>query len=182
MEQLDLVYKTFSNLERNYSRSKKTRKEYIVDKFGGDIEIGATVILDALAAGDITNPDDIAELSFVRDIFASIIANKESLDTLNSFDDLLTGTSGNVKGMLTKAFERGTGISVVTQKRLRNNGAMHYVARASGVRMIPLRFATKISVYNEVMQGFVGSSIGNVPEIGSIYKQGKSGEITGPIG
>ena len=51
MEVLDRVYNAFANLDRDFAKSKKTRAVFIADKFGGDIDIGSTIILDAISSG-----------------------------------------------------------------------------------------------------------------------------------
>lgn len=85
MEQLDLVYKTFSTLDESYARSKKTRTEFITEKFGGDIEIGSAIILDVLSEGELTSQGDIEKLTFVKDIFEKIKSNASALDSLKNF-------------------------------------------------------------------------------------------------
>lgn len=158
MKQLDAVYNAFTHLEQNYKRSKKTRKEYILDKFGGDIEVGSLVILDYFAGAKLDDPDDIEKFSTIRDIFSAIKKSSANLDTLSSFDELLTGGNQAVKVLLEDAAIKGSGILTIPQAP--SNEWAHYKATAKNVMVVPLVTAKKVRVFNDSMRVFVQSLVG----------------------
>lgn len=140
MEQLDLVYNTFANLERNYSRSKKTRTEYITDKFGGNIQIGSFLILNALSAEEFSDPEDIRKFSEVRSIFDFLLEHQDTLDSLQSFDMGSNDDISLIFGALSAGQVIGTGIEVCSQRSLYTNdsGTMHYDVSARETLMAPV--------------------------------------------
>ena len=83
MEVLDRVYSAFSNLDRDFARSKKSRTDFILEKFGGDIDMGSMIILDAISAstGEET-AEDIQKLTFVKEIFEKLKDARDNLDSL----------------------------------------------------------------------------------------------------
>lgn len=83
---LERVYSAFTNLERDYKKSNKTRSQFIIDKFGGDIQVGASVILHSIYSESQLSGDDIQKFTEVSTIFNNIIAAKDKLDSLRSFD------------------------------------------------------------------------------------------------
>ena len=161
MEILDKVYATFKDLDKNYARSKKTREEFIIDKFGGDIDIGSLIILDTISSqmGDAT-PEDIQKFTFIKEIFEKI---KESREDLNSLCDF-TFTNGslfqNFLNVLEQSYTNGTHITLVTQKSLRkrDKSAVHFVAGGGGLLESPFAKCKVLHTFNENMLGLIGAT------------------------
>lgn len=176
MEQLNKVYTTFHDLEKNYRRSKKSRREYLVDKFGGDIEIGMMVILDFFVGATIESDDDIKKLSFIKDVFAGIKKNIGNLDTLDSFDALLDeGDASSILMLLDSAAVAGAHISTFTTAEM--YPTFHYKATAAGLQVVPILQASRVKVFNDAMRQFVQSVVGpkQSVEIGQVYDQKAGG-------
>ena len=86
MEVLDRVYSAFSNLDRDFARSKKSRTDFILEKFGGDIDMGSMIILDAISASTVEETaEDIQKLTFVKEIFEKLKDARDNLDSLPDF-------------------------------------------------------------------------------------------------
>ena len=66
MSILDKVYTTFKRLDQDFARSKKTRTEFITDKFGGDIAIGSVIILDAIRAEGVEESPENIDLKHIQ--------------------------------------------------------------------------------------------------------------------
>lgn len=143
MEQLDLVYNTLTSLEKNYRRSKKSRSEYILDKFGGDIGVGSFLILNALQAAELNDPEDIKKLSTVRRIIDSIRENEHQLDSLSSFDFDTEAIQSTLTNALLAGLSQGSGISIVSQEYLHEKykGALSYRVSADRVQVVPVDHA-----------------------------------------
>lgn len=182
MDTLDLVYNAFTGLERNYARSKKTRTEYVKDKFGGDINVGSFLILNALSAEEFVDPEDIKKFSEVRRIFEFLKDNQDKLDTLSSFN--LDDTSDITAALdsLHQGQEAGTGFTVVGQEQLLDMGAYHFVITSKQCSIAPIQLRNKlkttnrISIYSPGMKAFFGSftSDGEV-KVGDILVRGQIG-------
>lgn len=178
MEQLDKVYSAFTNLEANYKRSKKSRQEYLKDKFGGDIEIGMMVIMDFFSGAQVTSDEDIKKLSTIKDIFAGVKKNINNLDSLSSFKELTENGDANVMLLLDSASIAGSRIAVMTSDTMLPD--FHYRATETGVSVVPLILASRIKVFNGSMCSFVQSVLGNKAnvEVGEVYMQGKGGTLS----
>lgn len=138
MEQLDLVYNTFANLEKNYAKSTKSRSEYVNDKFGGDISTAMFLILNALSAEEFTDPEDIRKFSEIRNIFDKIKENKDRLDALKSFNFEGDSEIESAEAILSAGQQEGTGIQVLDQSELYKSGALHYVVKTGDTLLVPL--------------------------------------------
>lgn len=190
MEQLDLVYATFSNLERNYSRSKKSRSEYIKDKFGGDISIGSFLILNALSAEEFSDPEDIRKFSEVRRVFDKLLENKDRLDSLASFNfDEESECAQNILDALNLGQDVGTKLVVVDQSELYNNdaGVLHFDVRPNDVRLVPARFSNSVELTrymkmcNRGMVSFFGQFVsGSSLNVGSVVERKNLGLVFSP--
>lgn len=163
MDVLDRVFTTFSNLDRDFKKSTKSRTEFITDKFGGDIDIGAMIILDAISSstGDET-PDDIRKLTFVKHIIAGVKENKDVLDTLPDFsfsgNDLYT----RLISVLDTSYSEGTGVSVISQAELHKkySGVVHFVSTPKGTKFVPFESCKVVHVYNDNMLGILSTMRG----------------------
>ena len=181
MEQLDLVYSTFANLERNYSRSKKSRSEYIKDKFGGDIPVGSFLILNALSAEEFSDPEDIRKFSEIRAIFDKLLENKDRLDSLASFNfDMDSDGSMSALDVLNLCQDFGTGVTVVEQGALYNGeaGVMQFDVRSEEVRIAPAKlsntsnFTRYIKMCNRGMVAFFGQFVPDSSlDLGSVVER-----------
>lgn len=173
MEVLDKVYNTFQNLDRDFSRSKKSRADFIVDKFGGDIDIGSMIILEAISAssGDET-PEDIKKLSFIKDIFEKLKANRDNLDALPDFS-FTTGTAYmDFIQLLKNSVASGTGIQEVSQFEMHrlNRGNVHYSVSMDKTIVAPLTVSKVVHVYNEHMQNYMASKFHVQVELDKYYQ------------
>ena len=179
MEVLDRVYDTFCRLERDYKRSKKTRTEFITDKFGGDIAVGSMIILDAVSSstGEET-PKDIRKLTFVKHVIDSVKANADSLDTLPDFsfsgNDLYT----RLLSVLDSSLSDGTGIRTVSQADLhkKRRGAVHIIATPKETLFTPFERCTVLHAYNDAMCGVLSQMRG-----GESLRRGTYHSIRGTI-
>ncbi len=159
MEVLDRVYKTFLNLDKGFARSNKSRSEYIVDKFGGDIDIGSMIILEAISdLGEVPTMEDIQKLTFVKDTIKKIQISKSVLDNLDSFEDLgRGGTFEEFSAIIKDSYLMGTGIANVSQRELNkeNKTAFHYIVTPEGSMFTRLRDCSVVHIYNEYMQRII---------------------------
>ena len=186
MEQLDLVYNTFTNLEKNYAHSKKSRKEYLLDKFGGDITVGGMIILDALSRADLQTTEDVEKLSKIRDIFATIAENQVRLDTLSDFD---FGTSSGVKlsAILDNAFTSGTGMKLVVGQEATKKPYVHFRVTPAGAEVVPMSTAPRLYAYSKAMVAYAQAATGEdvklmdifERKIGNRFVKVKDGEVNG---
>ncbi len=175
MSVLDRVYTTFNRLDQDFARSKKTRTEFITDKFGGDINIGAIIILDAIRAENAEEtPENIAKMSFVKDTFTQIQACADRLDTLSSFDFANTNVLGSFLDILSRAEGHASGQTIVDQAGLWANKsrAAHFLCTPDGTAFVPLDDCKVYSVYNENMAGLVNGvfKMDRAAQLGDYYK------------
>lgn len=85
MNVLKRVYYSFKDLELQYDNSIP-REQFILQKFGGDIDIGSTILIDTIMAEGVTTADEIEMFSYLKNVFTFLIKIKDSLNTLKSFD------------------------------------------------------------------------------------------------
>lgn len=175
MNVLDRVYTTFKRLDQDFARSKKTRTEFITDKFGGDINTGSIIILDAIrAAGVEETPENIAKMSFVKDTFAQIQANADRLDTLSSFDFADNNVMQNFIDVLWKAEFHGSRQTPSEQSQLWGNKtrALHYLCTPDGSAFAPLDDCKVYAAYNENMVGLLTGAfqLDREPAIGDYFR------------
>ena len=170
MEQLDLVYNTFINLEKNYARSKKSRKDYLLEKFGGDIAVGSMIILDALSRLELTKTEDIEKLSAIRDMFASIAEYQDKLDSITDFNFSETAGSKLYK-VLDAALEAGAQLTLCTTEEVEGQGFLHFKATPKGTQLVPIGSAKLLCVYNEPMAAYATSVSGETAMIGDLYEK-----------
>lgn len=174
MEVLDRVYTTFRNLDRDFARSKKTRTEFITDKFGGDINIGSIIIMDAISSGDgVQTQEDIEKLSFIRDIFDKIKAFADNLDALEDFSFSDTSFAKELDTLLTQALVDGTHSAMVSPRDVWSafSGALHFVATPGGAVWSPVQGIKVVHCYNETMRDYMNVAYpsGISYELGKYY-------------
>ena len=158
MEVLDRVYKTFKNLDRDFDKSTKTRTQFITDKFGGDINIGSMIILDAISSSSTEySEEDIEKLTFIKDIFKSIQESKDRLDQLPDFTFESEGLFSELKQVLVSSKEHGTHLVEAKQSQVSKvkDGAIHFASTVRGTRYTPLNKCVHFHAYNEHMCGML---------------------------
>lgn len=143
MEQLDLVYNTLTSLEKNYHRSKKSRSEYVKEKFGGDIGIGSFLILNALQAAELSDPEDVKKLSAVRRIIDNIKDNEDNLDAINSFDFDNESMITAIHNSLVAGLRGGQHIKIAEQSEFYATAGrpLHYKVSPNTTTVVPVNSA-----------------------------------------
>ena len=173
MEQLDLVYSAFSNLEKNYHKSTKTRTEYIADKFGGDIDVGSFVILHRLGNAQLSDPEDFRKLSEIRKIFSAIVDHKDVLDAIPSFDALTMDECIDLGSALSIAEEEGTGISYIPQETLykKKGKPLHYLVDNKSIKVAPFNICKYVNLFSNAMATNLRSSCTDRVSMGDILER-----------
>lgn len=149
---LEKVYKTFVNLDTNYARSKKDRATYLSEKFGGDIEMGSFLIMQALSRENISSQEDIEKLSFIRGVFDYLVKNKNRVNSLNSFLPVHDNGSSHIVTALRNGYTEGTRIAPVEQSHLISRyGAYHMFSRMHDLQYVPMAMLEKVCAITPVM-------------------------------
>lgn len=154
MSILHNVYDAFSTLEASYKRSRKSRREFITDKFGGDIDIGSTIILNAVSAEDYTDPEDVRKLTFIRNIIGQIVAMQDSLDAVTNFGAFTDGANyASFLRILEQSMREGTKqIPMEPATFIKANpGVFHFSATPEGMQYVPFGQCPVMNLYNEHM-------------------------------
>lgn len=99
MSTLDKVYQKFENLEEQYLNSGQSRTDFIAERFGGDLEIGITILTDAILKDNPTEAKDIERFSYLKDIFAFLMKHKDTIEMMPSFD-ILTEDVADIEEIL----------------------------------------------------------------------------------
>lgn len=151
MEQLQAVYNTFVNLEKNYARSKKTREEYLTEKLGGDVVVGSFLILHALSKLDVREPKEIEMLSYVRTFLDHVRKNKDNLAGLTSFDFSDDSEVNVIFDTLSAAEKAGTKIEVKTQQAFakETKRGVNCCATVKGITLVPLNSARYLRLFTD---------------------------------
>lgn len=175
MSILDRVYTTFKRLDQDFARSKKSRSEFIIDKFGGDINIGSIIILDAIhAEGLEESPENIEKMSFVKDTFAAIQACADHLDSLTSFAFTDTNVVSSFVDILAHADQHLSRQVRTSQKALWANGkkAIHYCCDAEQMLYADPDSCTVFHCFNENMAGLLASGfkLDRELQLGAYYR------------
>ena len=179
MRTLDAVYNTFANLEKNYARASKSRSQYLIGKFGGDISVGSFLILHALSKEVYTDPEDIEKLSVIREVFANIKAHEDSLDSLNSFNFGAENTMQQGILALSQGEYDGTGISVVDQKTMWTGKGKpsHYSINSKVTQVVPLSTAPYYNLYSPAIAALINSFCGGSFKVGDIVATKLGGRV-----
>ena len=131
---LDNVYSKFTNLEKDYRRTKKSRSQFITERFGGDIVVGSTIILDAIYEENPTTQEEIAKFSIVKDIISNILKAKDDLDYLESFDFSNDMSMATVIGKLLDSVDAGQTTTVPQRGLYEHAEALHFYVDSDGAR------------------------------------------------
>lgn len=172
MEVLDKVYTTFKNLDRDFAKSKKTRTEFIVDKFGGDIDIGSMLILDAISSSSGSeNVEDINKQTFIKQIFEKIKENRDKLDMLENFTFSEDSFVSKFSSLLRKSLVAGTGNYYISQEELyKKSGCFHFVSTQNNGNIMDVKDNCKIlNAFNANMANSIGAAMKTDVSVGDIY-------------
>lgn len=131
---LDNVYSKFTNLEKDYRRTKKSRSQFITERFGGDIVVGSTIILDAIYEENPITKEEIAKFSIVKDIISNILKAKDDLDYLESFDFSNDMSMATVIGKLLDSVDAGQTTTVPQRELYEHAEALHFYVDSDGAR------------------------------------------------
>lgn len=177
MEQLDLVHKVLTNLEKNYKLSKKTRSEYVKEKFGGDIGMGSFLILNALSAEELTDPEDIKKLSEVQNVIEFLVSNEENLDFLSSFE---VSDNVNLEETLFRALNlgelEGTGITVASQAEIyKARRGLHYYITAKKSVVASQDTCQYFHIFNDAMRALMAPTCNDHIVVGNYLQRGNVG-------
>lgn len=154
MRVLDKVYAAFYNLEGDFRRSRKSRREFILDKFGGDIDIGAMLILDAISNSDYDTKEDIQKLTFVRGVIGQIQSMKDSLDAVMDFAAFTSdATFANFARIVEQSYINGTHQHAMQPYSFSkaNKDTYHFVASSFGMDYIPFANCPVVKSYSSHM-------------------------------
>lgn len=160
MSILERVYTTFQHLDRDFARSKKTRTEFITDKFGGDINTGSVIILDAIRAEGLEETaENIAKMSFIKDTFACIQANADHLDALTSFAFTENNVVGAFMDILSAAELHGSNQERLPQTTLWgwSPKVLHIYSTAEGTSYADPDNCAVFRSFNENIAGLLGA-------------------------
>lgn len=179
MEQLDAVYTAFVNLEKNYARSKKTREEYLLEKCGGDFDVGPFLLMYALDSAELTDPADIEKLSFIRHTLDKIKETRGRHNQLQSFNFDEAPVETQVLAAIISGAKNGRGVVYMDQKTFwdkRPKGAdsqLHYICDGSVSKVVAAEHCRYFNIHNTLCQSFVVAlSNGEmVPPPGSVVER-----------
>lgn len=151
MSILEKVYCKFANLEEAYSASscKKSRKEFITDLFGGNVDEGAAILTEAIICENPSTTEELEHFSFVKDLFNFFIKNINDLDDrVASFDDILNDISsendafGNLEMIMdsiSKVKRPVNTYECISQQEMYNAcSALHYSITPDSVHFVTL--------------------------------------------
>lgn len=160
MEQLDAVYTAFSNLEKNYARSKKTREEYLLDKCGGDFDVGPFLILYSLDSAELTDPADIEKLSFIRHTLEKIKETRGSHNQLKSFNFDEVPVETQLLSAIIEGARIGRRVQYADQKSFyeaspQGSFQFHYRCNATGSSVVAAEHCKYFHVHTPLIQAFV---------------------------
>lgn len=174
MENLDTVYNTLSKLESNFARSNKSRADYIMDKFGGDIRVASFLIMNTLSKEDITSAEDIDKLSYVRQELSFLVNNQHSLNSLSSFNffDCSSSASSSAVQALDFAMTNGRGIEVLSQKEMYSKPfkPLMYGVNKNAVIYTPISQADYLVAINDAFVNFLSGQTKKNINLGDVCK------------
>ena len=154
MSTLDNIYGKFLSLEDNYLSSGLTRKEFVLQLFGGDIEIGATILTDAILKEGVSKAKDIEKFSFLKDIFSFFIKQKNNLDFMSTFNNPLDNNEitndTDILNKLVITLTQPVHAPIFSQKDLyKENQALHYVVTPDSIKYVSLDDCHAFKIMNE---------------------------------
>lgn len=157
---LDRVYNAFSNLEEGYENFEGSRADYVRYRFGGDINVGSIIILDAIRSEGLEKgleetPDRIEKISYIKDIFTQIQNVQDTLDSLQSFDFSSCSNFGIFKDTLLHMDTARIGQVYTTQAELykKEGHPIHYRVTPSEATSVSFKNCNVLRAYNANMAG-----------------------------
>lgn len=173
LEILDKVYKTFKNLDRDYAKSKKSRSEFILGKFGGDFDIGSMLILEAVSNFDGTETsEDLDKLSFIKDIFDKLKSSRDIWDQLTDFTFKNNAIAQDYKNLIKESYANGIGVNLCQQSRLRKNskGIIHYLITGQDTMVALPCDCNVLHAYNTHFGNYIVDKYQGDVRVGSYYE------------
>ena len=174
MTQLDKVYNSLVNLERNYKKSKKSRSEYIADKFGGDFDRGSFLIMSALSEQEFTDPVDIEKYSKVREVISILRAHKDHFDSLTTFD----AEEKVDAGMLLSALDSTFPFRLLGQETLyKKYGVVHHRIYPNITAVAPLLSSRYVKICTPAMQAMFAAHSTDDVQLGDLLERQSVGGL-----
>lgn len=180
MSTLDKVYQKFENLEEQFLSSGQSRTDFIAERFGGDLEIGVTILTDAIMKDNLTESKDIERFSFLKDLFSFLLKHKDTIDMLPGFD-VATEDVSEIEDILSKLALTMTTpyhAPVLSQKELyEQKGLLHYEVTPDSVTYTTLDSCHAFYVSSENF-AILLKAIKGVPtnlKMDTVYIDGKRG-------
>lgn len=174
MTQLDKVYNSLANLEKNYKKSKKSRSEYIADKFGGDFDTGSFLIMSALSAQEFADPEDIEKYSKVREVISVLRAHKDHLDSLTTFDVEEQADAS----MLLSALDSTLPFRLFDQEILyKKYGVVHHRIYPNITAMAPLLSSRYVKICTPAMQAMFAAHSTEDVQLGDLLERQSVGGL-----
>lgn len=180
MSTLDKVYQKFENLEEQFLSSGQSRTDFIAERFGGDLEIGVTILTDAIMKDNLTESKDIERFSFLKDLFSFLLKHKDTIDMLPGFD-VATEDISEIEDILSKLALTMTTpyhAPVLSQKELyEQKGLLHYEVTPDSVTYTTLDNCHAFYVSSENF-AILLKAIKGVPtnlKMDTVYIDGKRG-------
>lgn len=189
MSVLEKVYDKFSNLELYYSfvQNEKSRKDFIIELFGGNVDEGAAILTEAIICENPSTTEELEQFSFVKDLFNFFIKNIDIMsDEITSFEEVLANISleneafgdlDAIMNAITKIVRPDVDYRCIAQKDLYNEyNALHYMVTPDTVRYVTLHncFVHKIlsMAHAEICARMYGSSKELI--VGATYQKRKT--------
>ena len=180
MSTFDKVYQKFENLEEQFLSSGQSRTDFIAERFGGDLEIGVTILTDAIMKDNLTESKDIERFSFLKDLFSFLLKHKDTIDMLPGFD-MATEDVSEIEDILSKLALTMTTpyhAPVLSQKELyEQKGLLHYEVTPDSVTYTALDNCHAFYVSSENF-AILLKAIKGVPtnlKMDTVYIDGKRG-------
>lgn len=180
MSTLDKIYQKFENLEEQYLNSEQSRTDFIAERFGQDLEVGITILTDAILKENPSEAKEIEKFSYLKDLFSFLLKHKDNMDSLSSFE-ATTEEVSNMEDILSKlslTITQPYTPSVINQKELyEKTGALHYEVTPDSITYVSLDKCHAFYASNEnfaVLLKTVNDVSSNLKR-NTVYVNGKRG-------
>lgn len=180
MSTLDKIYQKFENLEVQYLSSGQSRTEFIAERFGQDLEVGVTILTDAILKENPSEAKEIEKFSYLKDLFSFLLKHKDSIALLPSFE-ITTQEAfdiGDVLSKLSLTMPKPYYAPAFTQKELYEKiGVLHYEVTPEDVNYAALNncHVFNVSSENFAMLLKAVKNISSNLKTNTIYMEGKRG-------
>ena len=180
MSTLDKIYQKFENLEEQYLCSEQSRSDFIAERFGQDLEVGITILTDAILKENPSETKEIEKFSYLKDLFSFLLKHKDSMESLSSFETMTEEVSDmqDILSKLSLTITKPCTPSVTSQKELyEKTGALHYEVTPDSISYVSLNQCHAFYVSNEnfaVLLKTVNDVSSNLKR-NTVYVNGKRG-------